>query len=148
MQTMTGNTAGDHYGARLRKTEKALREALERLVKGIPTHPKLKDAGYRLNVSTLALEARVSRNAIYTNHKGIAEDLKAAQRRSKRMPKTIENVDDKVRELRAIIREQELEKRKLATENALLIHRLHQKDEEIATLKAKQDKLQARPVES
>src|SRR5208283_3468700 len=54
---------------RLRNTDRKLREALERLVKGMPTHPDLQKRSYRLTIATLAHEARVGRNAIYTNHR-------------------------------------------------------------------------------
>lgn len=56
---------------RLRNTDRKLREALERLVKGLPTHPDLQKRSYRLTVATLAREARVGRNAIYTNHRSM-----------------------------------------------------------------------------
>ena len=47
------------YEKRRRDTERKLREALERLVKGLPTLPELQKRSYRLTVTTLAQEARV-----------------------------------------------------------------------------------------
>jgi hypothetical protein len=63
---------------RLRNTDRKLREALERLVKGLPTHPDLQKRSYRLTVATLAREARVGRNAIYTNHRSMIDELRRA----------------------------------------------------------------------
>ena len=109
---MTDKAANDQYRARREATEARLREALERLVKGIPTNAELRRRrGYRLTVQTLAMEAAVSRNAIYTNHRGMLEALEAAKR------------EDKIAELRAIIRGQVREIRQLATENATLLLR-------------------------
>ena len=67
---------------RLRNTERKLREALERLVKGLPTHPDLQKRPYRLSIATLAREARVGRNAVYTNHRPIIEELRRASERT------------------------------------------------------------------
>src|SRR5260370_19427325 len=56
-------------------TEQRLRAALERLVGGRPNHRSLRGQTYRLSVSTLAREARVSPNTIYANHRSILEEL-------------------------------------------------------------------------
>ncbi|WP_269274629.1 hypothetical protein [Sinorhizobium psoraleae] len=66
---------------RLRNTDRKLREALERLVKGLPTHPDLQKRSYRLTIATLAREARVGRNAIYTNHRSMIDELRRASDR-------------------------------------------------------------------
>lgn len=66
---------------RLRNTHCKLRDALERLVKGLPTHPDLQKRSYRLTVATLAREARVGRNAIYANHRSIIDELRRASDR-------------------------------------------------------------------
>ncbi|CAN7673141.1 hypothetical protein LJR231_005377 [Phyllobacterium sp. LjRoot231] len=44
----------------------------------LPTHPDLQKQSYRLIVATLAREARVGRNAIYTNHRSMIEELRRA----------------------------------------------------------------------
>ena len=64
------------YELKLRGTQRKLRAALERLVAGRPTHPKLNKSRYRFTVTTLAREARVGRNAIYTNHRALIEELR------------------------------------------------------------------------
>ncbi|MGY4281997.1 hypothetical protein ACVWXO_001217 [Bradyrhizobium sp. LM2.7] len=45
---------------RLRKTDRKLREALERLVKGLPTHPDLQKRSYRLTLLPRSHVRRVS----------------------------------------------------------------------------------------
>lgn len=47
-------------------------------MKGLPTHPDLQKRSYRLTVATLAREARVGRNAIYTNHRSMIDELRRA----------------------------------------------------------------------
>ena len=66
---------------RLRNTDRKPREALERLVKGLPTHPDLQKRFYRLTIAALAREARVGRNAIYSNHRSMIDELRRASDR-------------------------------------------------------------------
>ena len=122
----------NRYLAKRNATETRLRHALERLVKGMPTHPDLRSRRYRLTVSTLAKEAGTSRNAIYSNHRGMLADIEAAKRRSVTVPETLESADDKITELRAIIRGHESDIRQLATENATLVLRAQTAEERLA----------------
>ena len=134
----------DQYEARRQKTRRKLIEGLERLRKRTPNHPKLQQDGYRLNVSTLELESGVSRNAMYTNHQYILEDLEKLQRRSKTMPETLKTPSDKIAELRELLRVTIAEKRLLATENASLLVRIQRAEKRLAETKRKLDKLQAK----
>lgn len=108
------------YEKRRAATDRKLRAALERLIEQRPSHPALQN-GYRLEVATLAREAGVGRNAIYTNHRSVIDALKLAAARSH--PKAAESIEEKVIELRAVIREMQVNERKLLTHNAALLQR-------------------------
>lgn len=108
---------------RLRNTDRRLRDALERLVKGLPTHPELQKRSYRLTVATLAREARVGRNAIYTNHRPIIEELRRASDR-KVVPEKLAAWEDKLAQQRVLIQVLQIEERRLVTENAVLLKRI------------------------
>ena len=139
----------NQYEARRQKTKMKLTEALNRLINRLPNNPKLqqqlRQGGYRLNISTLALEAGISRNAIHTNHKEFIEDLRTIQRRSKNMPQTLKTPNDKIAELRGIRRTEsakhEHEKRLLVTENASLVARIRRTEKLLAETKRKLDKI-------
>lgn len=110
------------YEDRRQVTAGKLRDALDRLVRGVPEHPSLCDRPYRLTVATLAREAGVGRNAIYTNHRGILEALAEAGKR-RAVPDALTAVDKKLAEQRSIIAALQLQLRQLATENAGLLRR-------------------------
>jgi len=110
----------DPYEKRRAATDRKLHAALERLIEQRPSHPALQN-GYRLEVATLAREAGVGRNAIYTNHRSIIDALKLAAARPH--PKAIESLEEKVVELRAVIREMQANERRLLTHNAALLQR-------------------------
>lgn len=99
-----------------------LREALDRLVMGMPTHPALQKRPLRLTVATLAREARVGRNAIYTNHRSLLDALRHA-RDHQTTPKKLARWEDKFAEQRLIIQKLQTQLRQLATENGVLLKR-------------------------
>ena len=115
---------------RLRNTVRKLREALERLVKGIPTHPDLEKRTYRLTVATLAREARVGRNAIYTNHRSMIDELRRASDR-KIVPENLATWEDKLAQQRALIQVLQIEERRMVTENAVLLKRILEAETEV-----------------
>jgi hypothetical protein len=80
-----GGTLGPHE-ERLRRTQNKLHAALERLIAGRPIDPTLRKIRYRLTVSALAREASAGRNAIYTNHRAIIEELRQATVQNGRSP--------------------------------------------------------------
>ena len=96
---------------RLRNTDRKLREALERLVKGMPTHPDLQKRSYRLTIATLAHEARVGRNAIYTNHRSMIDELRRASDR-KIVPEKLAAWEDKLAQQRSLIQVLQIEERR------------------------------------
>lgn len=109
------------YEKRLRDTDGKLRAALERLVRGHPINSDLQKGGYRLTVATLAREAGVGRNAIYTNHRAMIDKLRSAGADTK--CDAIDSWADKLAELHAVISTMKLEQRRLVTENAMLLKR-------------------------
>nr|AJW29951.1 hypothetical protein pLM19O2_p6 [Ochrobactrum sp. LM19] len=115
---------------RLRNTDRKLREALERLVKGLPTHPDLQKRSYRLTVTTLAREARVGRNAIYTNHRPLVEELRRASER-KIIPEKLADWQDKLAQQSALIQVFQIEQRRIVTENAVLLKRILEAETEV-----------------
>ena len=127
---------------RLRGTDRKLQEALSRLVQGTPTHPQLQKSSYRLTVTTLALEARVGRNAIYTNHRAIIDKLRDAERR-RIVPDKLIVWEDKFTQQRALIQALKHEERRMITENAGLLKRLHDAETEAQRQKRYNAKLVA-----
>lgn len=119
------------YEKRLAETDRKLRAALERLVKGLPTNPALQKNAYRLDVTTLAREARVGRNAIYTNHRSLIEELSRANQ-NKMIPDKLAAWEDKIVQQRSLIHIMQVEERRLVTENAILLKRALDAEEEAA----------------
>lgn len=115
---------------RMRNTSRKLREALERLVKGLPTHPALQKRSYRLTVATLAREARVGRNAIYTNHRAMIDELRRASDR-KIVPEKLAAWEDKLAQQRTLIQVLQIEERRMVTENAVLLKRILEAETEV-----------------
>jgi AcrR family transcriptional regulator len=108
---------------RLRLTAGKLRDALDRLVRGVPVRTSAPGGARRLTVAALAREAGVGRNAIYANHRDILEDL--ARARSQRIPPDrIGSMAEKLAEQRAVIDDMQRQIRQLATANAALLRRV------------------------
>lgn len=112
-------TKNSHHKQRLQKTEARLNDALERLREGRPIHP-LHRHGYTLTVAALAREAGVARNAIYTNHRAILDDVHAI---AGDPAKPVTTWQEKLDELHMLIRTMKQEQRRLVSENALLLQR-------------------------
>jgi hypothetical protein len=134
---------------RLRNTNRKLREALERLVKGLPTHPHLQKRSYRLTVAALAREARVGRNAIYANHRSMIDELRRASDRMV-VPEKLVIWEDKLAQQRSLIQILQIAERRLVTENAVLLKRILKAEAEVerqkrhnARLIAERDKMPA-----
>lgn len=117
---MPKTTAKNPHDRRMQATAEKLRAALARLTgdpDGSPTA-----SVQHLTVAALAREARVGRNAIYTNHRDILDDLARARQRQ-HMPDRAAIMQDKAAEQRAVIDDMQCQIRQLATENAGLIRR-------------------------
>lgn len=109
----------NHHDQRLQKTQARLNDALDRLRKGCPDHP-LHQRGYTLSVATLAREAGVARNTIYTSHRHTLDDL---QMMVGDPVKPTASRRDRLVELQELIEIMKQEERRLVSENALLLQR-------------------------
>ena len=110
------------YEKRRQETDRKLRDALDRMIKGTPRDAPMQQRSYQLSVASLAREAGVARNAIYTNHRAMIDALRqAAQQRV--VPSKLESWEDKLAEQRAVIEVLKTEQRRLVTENAALLKR-------------------------
>jgi hypothetical protein len=110
------------HDRRMAATAAKLRAALDRLVSNVPERPTLPPPARRLTVAALAREAGVARNAIYTNHREILDDL-AQVRTRVLIPDPAGSVVDKFADQRAVISGLQIKLRQLATENAGLLQR-------------------------
>lgn len=102
----------------MQATAERLREALDRLMRA--SGSRSASAAARLTVAALAREAGVGRNAIYTNHRDILDELARARQRVSVSGPTAE---DKITEQRRLIDGIQQQIRQLATENAGLLRR-------------------------
>ena len=127
------------YAKRRNDTERKLRAALERLIKGLPTHPDLKGRRYRLNVAALAKESRIARSAIYANHQAVLDALHDAAGRS--TPNALLSWQDKLAEQSAVIAQLKSEQRFIITENAALLKRALDAEAEAASLRRRNARL-------
>lgn len=105
------------YEKRRNATRDKLHAALQRLLDKRPVHPSLQRRAYRLTVATLAREARVGRNAIYSNHRVIIEALRAG------LPARPAGATEGNVKQREMIDALKLAERRLVTENAGLLKR-------------------------
>jgi len=113
--------ASTPHDRRRQGTERRLRAALERLASGSPNHSSLRGRPYRLTVVTLAREARVARNTIYTNHRSILGELNRGSHQG--APPTRPGPEQRMAELGALIEQLQQQKRQIVTENAALLKR-------------------------
>jgi len=120
-KSQSGNALKSHEKRRL-GIERRLSAALKRLVGERPNHPFLVGRTYRLTVAVLAREARVSRNTIYTNHRGIIEKLDRACCKSD-APKRPARLQ-KMAAINALAKVLRQQNRELATQNAALLKRV------------------------
>lgn len=110
------------YEKRLQATDRKLRDALDRLIKGTPHSDSVRAHRNLLSVASLAREAGVARNAIYVNHRAMIDALRhAATQRV--VPSKLESWEDKLAQQRAVIDVLRTEQRRLVTENASLLKR-------------------------
>jgi hypothetical protein len=70
--------------SRVDKTKAAYLAALRRLEKGRPMHPRLVGQHISINVSTVCLEAGLSRNPLYAqHHRDVLDEIRAAAERQR-----------------------------------------------------------------
>lgn len=116
---------------------RAYRAALNRLVEGKATAPSLAGRPVPVTPTTVAREARRSRNPLYTTHRDILNEIAVAAGQ----PSAGADLADMVgrlkadnAELRAAARRHANEKRHLASENLLLLHRARAAEEKLREL--------------
>lgn len=112
--------------SRAEHTARAYRAALARLVRGEPRHPAHVGRTVRITPASVAREAGRSRNPLYTTHRAVLDEIAAAVEG----PTPANDLATVIAELRAALAEHRAqarihaeEKRDLATENLMLLHR-------------------------
>jgi hypothetical protein len=119
-----------------KRTERAYRAALERLVQGKATHPKYAGRPIKITPSAVAREAGLSRNPLYTTHRALLGEIEAATQRptpAADLATTIARLEAKVAELHGDVRRLATEKQLLATENLALLQRARQAEDRLAS---------------
>jgi DNA-binding transcriptional MocR family regulator len=127
-----GTVAG--LGARRQAaTERAFREAWQRLEAGMPTHPDLRDHEWQLSISVVCLEARHSRNALYQGHPELVHEIRAAITKKGRVTAESRHVT-KRNSLEAALAACRAERQSLISENATLLLRALTAEESLARM--------------
>jgi hypothetical protein len=100
--------------------------ALDRLIEGNATHPDYTGRPIRITPAAVAREARRSRNPLYTTHRALRAEIEAAASRptpAGDLAATVARLEASNTELRRALRQLQIDKRNLATENLSLLHR-------------------------
>jgi hypothetical protein len=119
---MPPSTPLTRYDRQMQATAEKLRAALDRFVRGTPERPVSQLSAHRLTVAALAREAGVARNAIYTKHRDILDELAQARSRET-VPDRLNSTKQKRAKHRAVVDDMQIKIRQLATENAGLLRR-------------------------
>ena len=130
------HAAGMKRSTLTKRTERAYRAALERLVQGKATHPKYAGRPVKITPYAVAREAGLSRNPLYTTHRALLSEIDAATQRSTPaadLAGTIAQLEAKIVELHGDVRRHTNEKQLLATENLALLHRARQAEDRLAS---------------
>ena len=119
-----------------KRIERTYRAALERLVEGKATHPKYAGRPTKITPSTVAREAGLSRNPLYTTHRALLSEIEAAAQRptpAADLAATIGRLEAKIAELHGDVRRLATEKQLLATENLALLQPAQQAEDRLAS---------------
>lgn len=137
---MTIQKPTNQYDQRKAATKRRLREAIERLRAAKPQSSAVRARKWKLDVKTVAQEAGVSRNAIYTNHAEIVEELREARTGlGARIGANASNSE--ARRLKRALQEAEYELGLLVTQNAELLARATRAEKELKELRAHHHRL-------
>lgn len=115
-------------------TARAYRAALNRLVEGKATYPSLAGRPVRITPAVVAREARRSRNPLYTTHRDILDEIAVAAGQPSLgadLAAAVAGLRAENAELRTAVRRHVEEKRLLASENLLLLHRVLTAEEKL-----------------
>lgn len=113
----------EHFKQKIDDTKQAYLDALSRLQSGTPKHQDLKGKPFKINASTIALEAEKSRNPLYNTHKDILDIIKKNKHQSSET-ETKEKELSEVEALKKRIKELEEQNKKLINVNAGLLYRI------------------------
>jgi hypothetical protein len=119
-----------------KRTERAYRAALERLVQGKATHPKYAGRPIKITPAAVAREAGLSRNPLYTTHRALLSEIESVTQRpnpASNLAATIARLEAKIVELHGDVRHLTMERQLLATENLALLHRARQAEARLAS---------------
>lgn|SRR5579875_1352442 len=108
------------------RTARAYLAALDRLIAGKATHPDYAGRPVRITPAAVAKEARRSRNPLYTTHRALLAEIEAATdcpTPGADLAATVARLEARNAELRAVIRQLQIDKRNIATENLSLLYR-------------------------
>ena len=97
-------------------------------------HPALAGRPVRISPATVAREARRSRNPLYTTHRGILDEIATAAgclSPAADLAATVARLKAENAELRSAACRHAEEKRRLASENLLLLHRARTAEEKL-----------------
>jgi hypothetical protein len=123
--------------AQAENAARAYRAALNRLVEGKATHPALARRPVRITPAAVAREARRSRNPLYTTHRDILEEIATAAvapSAAADLAATVAQLRAENASLRVAAHRHAEEKRRLASENLLLLHRARVAEEKLQTM--------------
>ena len=137
---MNAQKPQDQYQRRKAVTRQLLRDAFARLRAGKPRSPALQVRGVKLNVTTLAKEAGISRNAIYTNHAEILDELRELSGALGAKDET-SSTKGELGQLKQALRQAEEKQRQLATYCAELLARSLQAERELKELRVHHHRL-------
>jgi hypothetical protein len=119
-----------------KRAEHAYRAALDRLVQGKARHPKHAGRPIKITPASVAREAGLSRNPLYTTHRALLSEIEAARIRptpASDLAGTVARLETKIVELHDKIRRLTTEKQLLATENLGLLHRARVAEDRLAS---------------
>jgi hypothetical protein len=119
-----------------KRTERAYRAALERLVQGKATHPKYAGRPIKITPAAVAREAGLSRNPLYTTHRALLSEIESVTQRpnpASDLAAIIARLEAKIVELHGDVRRLTMERQLLATENLALLHRARQAEARLAS---------------
>jgi hypothetical protein len=115
---------------------RSYRAALARLVRGEGRHPDHQGRVVRITPASVAREAGRSRNPLYATHRDILDEIGAAANAAgpgKDLAARLAELEAELAMLRAEARRHAEEKRMLATENLVLLHRARLAEEQLAS---------------
>jgi len=118
-------------------TARAYRAALNRLVEGKATHPALAGRPVRITPAAVAREARRSRNPLYTTHRDVLDEIAVAAGSPSTgadLAAAVARLKAENTALRMAARRHAEEKRLLASENLLLLHRAQAAEEQLQSM--------------